>query len=266
MKKMIFKDESAVLYERTGIVIMRSIYLILLLSMPLVSYAQVLQVDGLVASGATGHYVRPKGQFIFESDQFDSTSHAIITGHVMHPDDEGALEFVVMYDDGESRQASADFTRTIDAGFGTGDWPTARVVRAIHVNSGAKGDTTPFAVYDGNSVRFLLGDTSLLPWNTLPIADNMASFGADQQVQIMPHHRNGSSIFQSYNPVLGKFTPFMINASITNFSVGNIQIENPKSPAGSGSPCSRGEISWSADYIYVCVAPNAWRRSTLLSF
>lgn len=245
---------------------MRLIYLFLLLTLSSISYAQVLQVDGVVASGATGHYLRPKGQIVFESDAYDSTSHAIITGHILHPDDEGAIEFIVNFDDEQSTQISGDFARTIDAGFGTGHFPTARVVRAIHINSGAKGDTTPFAIYDGNSVRFLLGNTSLLPWDTLPMADNMASFGTDQQVQIMPHHSNGSSIFQSYNHVLSKFTPFMINASITNFSVGNIQIENPKAPTSSQSACKRGEITWSADYIYVCVSANVWRRSALLSF
>jgi hypothetical protein len=246
--------------------LLRSILVLMFLSISPLSNGDVLEVDGIIVNGQTGHNISPKGQIVFESDEYDSTSHAIMTGHVLNADDEGALEFFFKHYDGISRQASADFTRLIDSGFGAGDFWSARVVRAIHINSGARGDTVPFAAYDGNSVRFLLGPTYTLPWNIPPLADNMAVFGEDQQLQIMPLHYSGNTLLQSYDVSLEQFKPLLINASIVNFGYGNIQIENPAPPATSNSNCRRGEISWDADYIYVCISENIWRRSNLQSW
>ena len=221
------------------------LFLILLLC-PTLSYAQVLHTDGAILDGQTGHALRPKGQLLFESDPHDSTSHAIITGHIANSDDEGAIEFMVKSDDGSSRQISADFVRTIDSGWGTGDWLSARVVRAIHINSGAKGDTTPFAVYDGNSVRFLLGNTGALPWNKVPISDNIATFGAAQQIQIMPGHSSGSSLFQVYNVVSKTLEPLLLSAKSFVFSGGNIE-PNVNNVRELGASHKRFKRLWATD-------------------
>jgi hypothetical protein len=34
----------------------------------------------------------------------------------------------------------------------------------------------------------------------------------------------------------------------------------PSTATASGSP---GEMAWDADYFYVCVAPNSWKRASL---
>lgn len=41
---------------------------------------------------------------------------------------------------------------------------------------------------------------------------------------------------------------------------------NLSRPAHSSSPCSPGQLGADPDFIYVCVAPNRWRRSPLSSF
>lgn len=41
---------------------------------------------------------------------------------------------------------------------------------------------------------------------------------------------------------------------------------NLSSPPHSSSPCSPGQLGADQDFIYVCVAPNQWRRSPLSSF
>ena len=46
----------------------------------------------------------------------------------------------------------------------------------------------------------------------------------------------------------------------------SIQIDAAKTPYASAAPCTTGQISWDANYVYVCVAPNTWKRSALSSW
>lgn len=46
----------------------------------------------------------------------------------------------------------------------------------------------------------------------------------------------------------------------------NIRISETKTPAGSGADGVQGEICWDSDYLYVCVATNTWKRTTLQSW
>jgi hypothetical protein len=48
-------------------------------------------------------------------------------------------------------------------------------------------------------------------------------------------------------------------------NAGNLQA-SLTTPASSTSSCSVGQIVWDADYIYVCTAPNTWKRATLTTF
>ena len=41
---------------------------------------------------------------------------------------------------------------------------------------------------------------------------------------------------------------------------------NLATPAKSSSPCSTGQLGADHNYVYICVAPNTWRRSALSSF
>jgi hypothetical protein len=34
-------------------------------------------------------------------------------------------------------------------------------------------------------------------------------------------------------------------------------------PASASSPCTKGDVTYSTDYVYVCIATNTWRRSAL---
>jgi hypothetical protein len=49
--------------------------------------------------------------------------------------------------------------------------------------------------------------------------------------------------------------------------VGNtMRLRNARTPASSTAAGSQGEISWDANYIYICTATNIWRRATLSSW
>jgi hypothetical protein len=45
----------------------------------------------------------------------------------------------------------------------------------------------------------------------------------------------------------------------------NIRIRTATTPA-SNATCDQGEIAWGADYVYVCVSTNTWKRSALTAY
>ena len=46
----------------------------------------------------------------------------------------------------------------------------------------------------------------------------------------------------------------------------SIRIEKPKTPKASSDVCDVGTITWDTRYVYMCVAPNTWKRSALKSW
>ena len=43
----------------------------------------------------------------------------------------------------------------------------------------------------------------------------------------------------------------------------NLYTPNPTIPSSSGDTGSVGQISWDSDYIYICVATNTWKRTSI---
>ena len=46
----------------------------------------------------------------------------------------------------------------------------------------------------------------------------------------------------------------------------SIRIQNPRTPISATAAGNTGEIRWDADYIYICVATNTWKRAALSSW
>jgi hypothetical protein len=42
-----------------------------------------------------------------------------------------------------------------------------------------------------------------------------------------------------------------------------LRLRNSRTPASATETCNQGEITWSNDHVYVCVAANTWKRSAL---
>ena len=42
-----------------------------------------------------------------------------------------------------------------------------------------------------------------------------------------------------------------------------IRIEQPKTPASASASCNQGDMSWDANFVYVCIATNSWKRASL---
>jgi len=45
-----------------------------------------------------------------------------------------------------------------------------------------------------------------------------------------------------------------------------IRLRAPRTPASSSSPGQTGEICWDAGFVYVCISPHVWRRTSLAAW
>jgi hypothetical protein len=51
--------------------------------------------------------------------------------------------------------------------------------------------------------------------------------------------------------------------AFTISQTGQIRIVHPTTPANASAPCLTGEIVWDPNFVYVCVASNTWKRTSL---
>ena len=48
--------------------------------------------------------------------------------------------------------------------------------------------------------------------------------------------------------------------------VGDLILQAPTVPATASDPGAAGQISWDADFVYVCVSANTWKRAALATW
>ncbi|MHC5653719.1 hypothetical protein [Stappia sp. ICDLI1TA098] len=46
----------------------------------------------------------------------------------------------------------------------------------------------------------------------------------------------------------------------------SVQVTSPKTPASATDTGETGQIAWDDEHIYVCTAPDTWKRSTLTTW
>jgi hypothetical protein len=54
--------------------------------------------------------------------------------------------------------------------------------------------------------------------------------------------------------------------SILSVAGDTVRIVNDKTPANAGAAGTEGDICWDANYIYVCVAANTWKRVAIATW
>jgi hypothetical protein len=59
---------------------------------------------------------------------------------------------------------------------------------------------------------------------------------------------------------------FSYDQSVSMLKVPRFRITQTQSPATPTSTGQTGEITWDAAWVYVCVAPNTWRRAGLYTW
>lgn len=55
-------------------------------------------------------------------------------------------------------------------------------------------------------------------------------------------------------------------ASVDVFSVPKLRVTGPDVPTAANSPGTPGDIAWDANYLYVCVSANSWKRTALAAW
>lgn len=88
---------------------------------------------------------------------------------------------------------------------------------------------------------------------------NLNGFGTSQNNVRMINDANGQL---TINTVTGG--NLQVNGNGV-YTTGSFHV-NLATPASSSAPCTAGQIGADAKYVYVCVAPNTWKRSALSSF
>jgi hypothetical protein len=56
------------------------------------------------------------------------------------------------------------------------------------------------------------------------------------------------------------------NSRDAALTVGSLGIITPHTPATAFEACTTGQIAWDPNFVYVCVAPDTWRRSALVAW
>jgi hypothetical protein len=186
---------------------------------------------------------------------------------------------------------STTFPETIEVGFNVSRYPdVAFTVPVSAANALTDGTTTfppsSFVATTGDSIIDVGADgvngalyikaakqLVLGPGNDIEI-NVQPAYSGPQAFQIKSKSANQDFDISLNNTVSGQTSAFFINAQqqftgIYNNSPKatldvNGTIRTPlRTPASSTAPGVAGEICWNAQYVYVCVAANSWKRVIL---
>ena len=47
---------------------------------------------------------------------------------------------------------------------------------------------------------------------------------------------------------------------------GKFHIATPQTPASASATCTAGQVAWDANFVYVCIAANSWKRTSLATW
>ena len=91
---------------------------------------------------------------------------------------------------------------------------------------------------------------------------NITANGSGTALNIDGTGTGYSALFNNGNVGIGTSGPTAkldINSDI-------IRLRTAKTPATAGASGNAGDVCWDASYIYVCVATNTWKRSTIATW
>lgn len=130
--------------------------------------------------------------------------------------------------------------------------------------------TTPFRLWRGNLYTWVL--TSSAPfeivgyaWGDYPggHADDPGAAGQHPDYTFETRmNQDPARLEVSASGAVGVGTA---SPTATLDVAGSIRIRDSRTPAP-GSACDKGDQAWDADYVYVCIATNTWRRAALSAY
>lgn len=102
--------------------------------------------------------------------------------------------------------------------------------------------------------------------SALPVSTGLA--GNDYVIAI-------ANVASVVNNAIVTATNFFANTNVPHVTVGNNAMSTANLvvrsvpagiPGSSGANGAIGQIKWDANFLYVCVGTNSWKRTTLVSF
>lgn len=133
----------------------------------------------------------------------------------------------------------------------------------------SNGSTGQFLQTDGSgntSWASASGAITGLTANVLPRATNSSALGNSSISD------NGTTVSVSEPVAISSGGTNAIGIGTTNpaaaldINSNSLIIEIAQTPASSSAACTTGTLAWDANYVYVCVVSNSWRRSALATF
>jgi hypothetical protein len=202
-----------------------------------------------VALGAEGEYMRVGGDTSNNDHalRFTSSTGGGVNGAVhtiLAPSAEGGIAFSI----GASERVRIDSSGRLGLGTSSPD-------RALHVLSSLTLPVRIESTGTSSLIDFVDADTSGGTFR-----NRVGSNGNDLALWTSAAER--MRIDSSGNVGIGTSNP----SSLLDINGDGIRIRTAKTPATAGATGNQGEIAWDADYIYICVATDTWKRVAIASW
>lgn len=155
---------------------------------------------------------------------------------------------------------------------------------APSVAAGSFNNTGDFAVIQGNAT---IGSSSIVTYidSTNLAVGNVAANQAGL-IKLVSAFNAGDGVELTQDEASGDFEIHMdhaaapvvtVNATDTNLTTnlivagdatlnGELILPSPTVPPAANSPGAVGQIAWDANYVYVCIALNTWKRTALVTW
>ena len=132
--------------------------------------------------------------------------------------------------------------------------------QSLLLSAGAGGVVATQTGFIVNAPQIEIGAPNA-PIGTAPYIDWHYGVGASQDYNVrLANDADGElSIYTASGSKIGQFN----SAGLT---VPSVIAATPSTPASSTAPCTQGQQAWDANYFYVCVAANSWKRAPLAAW
>ena len=121
--------------------------------------------------------------------------------------------------------------------------------QGIHINAG-----------DNAAIRFQTAGT--YNWGILN------EFPSSGKLTFYDYYSGASMVtFQSGGAVgIGTTTPTLSGTGKLHMAADTMRLDTARTPASAGAAGNKGEICWDADYVYIAVDTNSWKRAAIAAW
>lgn len=248
---------------------------------------QTFTATGELGASGAGHY-NELGGFQYELTNIGSSRGTIsgvegivkdsADGGVTHHSTRmaGVISRLVKYDPtprgSRNFLASSEGSQPIDAVMeinpdgGTQLWRRGLDLRLGHFES-----LIAISLPNDTALAWMTSGGAEIPILGMSSQDRVHLSGPKDMIDIASHDSRTAVTFSlsdgaaSVAPTSGNIALGTAGAPWNGLYTRNINLHS-SAPKSSSSRCSKGDLTWDASYLYVCTAPNHWRRTGLTDF